>query len=62
MKVDTTPVITGNRKSVRITTDNTFTRMQIMFTGYHSKLIKSLAEGIWVMDATHMPQGCGTWP
>lgn len=26
MKVDTTPVITGNRKSVRITTDNTFTR------------------------------------
>lgn len=26
MKVDTTPVITGNRKSVRITTDSTFTR------------------------------------
>ncbi|EJD03859.1 glycoside hydrolase family 16 protein [Fomitiporia mediterranea MF3/22] len=44
MRVDTTSTISGNRKSVRITTENTFT------------------QGIFVLDAVHMPQGCGTWP
>ncbi|KAH8120422.1 glycoside hydrolase family 16 protein [Phellopilus nigrolimitatus] len=44
MKVETTSTITGNRKSIRITTANTFT------------------QGIFVLDAVHMPQGCGTWP
>ncbi|KAL5488226.1 hypothetical protein ACEPAI_6334 [Sanghuangporus weigelae] len=44
LKVDTTPTISGNRKSVRITTENAFTG------------------GIFVLDAIHMPQGCGSWP
>ncbi|KAL5535619.1 hypothetical protein ACEPAF_3713 [Sanghuangporus sanghuang] len=44
LKVDTTSTISGNRKSVRITTENTFTG------------------GIFVLDAVHMPQGCGSWP
>ncbi|EJD03560.1 glycoside hydrolase family 16 protein, partial [Fomitiporia mediterranea MF3/22] len=44
IKVETTPVVSGNRSSVRIGTDNTFTK------------------GIFVIDALHMPHGCGTWP
>ncbi|EJD03860.1 uncharacterized protein FOMMEDRAFT_167171 [Fomitiporia mediterranea MF3/22] len=44
IRVDTTPTIPGNRKAVRITTENSFT------------------QGIFVLDAVHMPQGCGTWP
>jgi hypothetical protein len=44
MKVDTTGVVTGGRKSVRIQT-------QYVFNG-----------GLVVLDATHMPTGCGTWP
>lgn len=44
MKVDTTPVVTGGRKSIRITT-------QASFNG-----------GLLIMDALHMPTGCGTWP
>ncbi|EED82883.1 predicted protein, partial [Postia placenta Mad-698-R] len=45
LKVDTTPVITsGYRRSVRITTDFTYTGALV------------------VLDAVHMPTGCGTWP
>ncbi|KAG9314549.1 concanavalin A-like lectin/glucanase domain-containing protein [Chiua virens] len=44
MRVDTTPTVQTNRKSVRITTNLTFT------------------EGLVVLDAVHMPTGCGTWP
>ena len=44
MKVDTTPVVSGARKSVRVTTDFAYT------------------QGIVVLDAVHMPTGCGTWP
>ncbi|TFK92998.1 glycoside hydrolase family 16 protein [Polyporus arcularius HHB13444] len=44
MRVDTTPQVSGNRKSVRITT--TFS-----YTG-----------GLVLLDAVHMPTGCGTWP
>lgn len=44
MRVDTTPTVSGNRRSVRITT--TFS-----YTG-----------GLVLLDAVHMPTGCGTWP
>ncbi|KZT67660.1 glycoside hydrolase family 16 protein [Daedalea quercina L-15889] len=44
MKVDTTPVVSGTRQSVRITTDFTYTQALV------------------VLDAVHMPTGCGTWP
>ena len=44
MRVETTPQVQNLRKSVRITT-------QFTYTG-----------GLVIMDATHMPQGCGTWP
>lgn len=44
MKVETTPKVSGNRKSVRIHSKNTFTG------------------GLLIMDAVHMPSGCGTWP
>ncbi|TDL28915.1 glycoside hydrolase family 16 protein [Rickenella mellea] len=44
MRVETTPQVSGNRKSIRITTDNTYTG------------------GIFILDAVHMPTGCGTWP
>lgn len=44
MAVDTTPVVSGARKSVRMTTDFSYT------------------QGIVVLDAAHMPTGCGTWP
>lgn len=44
MRVETTPQVTGNRKSVRI----------------HSNYI--LNGGLVILDAIHMPYGCGTWP
>ncbi|KAJ3972844.1 concanavalin A-like lectin/glucanase domain-containing protein [Lentinula raphanica] len=44
MAVDTTNNLTGNRKSVRITTNSQYN------------------QGIWILDAVHMPTGCGTWP
>jgi hypothetical protein len=44
MKVETTPKVSGNRKSIRIHSKNTFTG------------------GLLIMDAVHMPAGCGTWP
>ncbi|KAJ7212052.1 concanavalin A-like lectin/glucanase domain-containing protein [Mycena pura] len=44
MKVETTPTVSGNRKSIRITTQKSFTG------------------GLVIMDAVHMPTGCGTWP
>ncbi|CCM01312.1 uncharacterized protein FIBRA_03361 [Fibroporia radiculosa] len=44
MRVDTTPKVSGNRPSVRITTNYTYT------------------EALVVLDASHMPTGCGTWP
>ena len=44
MKVDTTPVVSGGRKSVRI-------QSQFVFSG-----------GLVLLDAVHMPTGCGTWP
>lgn len=44
MRVDTTPVITGNRMSVRIQSNSAFT------------------EGLFLLDALHMPVGCGVWP
>jgi len=44
MRVETTPTVSGNRKSVRI----------------HSK--KAFTGGLVIMDAVHMPTGCGVWP
>ncbi|KAM5531517.1 hypothetical protein V8D89_014842 [Ganoderma adspersum] len=44
MRVETTPTVSGNRKSIRITS-------QFAYTG-----------GLVVLDAVHMPTGCGTWP
>ncbi len=44
MRVETTPTISGNRKSIRITSEYAYTG------------------GLIVMDAVHMPTGCGTWP
>jgi len=44
IKVDTTPVVSGNRNSIRI-------QSQIDFNG-----------GLLMLDAVHMPHGCGTWP
>lgn len=44
MKVETTAKVSGNRKSVRIQSKNTFNG------------------GLLVLDAVHMPAGCGTWP
>ncbi|PPQ63720.1 hypothetical protein CVT24_004300 [Panaeolus cyanescens] len=44
MRVETTPNVPANRKSIRITT-------QVTFNG-----------GLVIMDAVHMPTGCGTWP
>lgn len=44
MAVETTGTVSGNRKSVRITT-------KASYTG-----------GVVIMDAIHMPTGCGTWP
>jgi len=44
IKVDTTPVVSGNRNSVRI-------QSQTSFNG-----------GLLILDAVHMPHGCGTWP
>lgn len=44
MRVESTPTVSGNRKSIRITTD-------VQFNG-----------GLVILDAVHMPVGCGTWP
>jgi len=44
MRIETTAQVSANRKSVRITTNNTF------------------STGLFVLDAVHMPEGCGTWP
>jgi len=44
MRVETTPSVPGNRKSVRIHSKNDFTG------------------GLLIMDAVHMPTGCGVWP
>ncbi|KAG7090802.1 hypothetical protein E1B28_009886 [Marasmius oreades] len=44
MRVETTPEVSGNRKSIRITTQ------------------LGLDKGLWILDAVHMPSGCGTWP
>ncbi|PCH33206.1 glycoside hydrolase family 16 protein [Wolfiporia cocos MD-104 SS10] len=44
MRVDTTPKVSGNRMSVRITTNYNYTGALV------------------VLDAVHMPTGCGTWP
>ncbi|KAI8983367.1 concanavalin A-like lectin/glucanase domain-containing protein [Trametes punicea] len=44
MRVETTGQVSGNRKSVRITTTATYTGALVL------------------LDAVHMPTGCGTWP
>ncbi|WVW82207.1 hypothetical protein I302_104213 [Kwoniella bestiolae CBS 10118] len=44
MAVDTTQVVSGGRKSIRIHGNR-------IYTG-----------GLIIMDAYHMPTGCGTWP
>ncbi|KAI0666248.1 concanavalin A-like lectin/glucanase domain-containing protein [Trametes maxima] len=44
MRVETTGTVSQSRKSIRITT-------QYSYTG-----------GLVVMDAVHIPTGCGTWP
>ncbi|KAG8793925.1 hypothetical protein FRC12_001149 [Ceratobasidium sp. 428] len=44
LRVDITPQVTGNRKSVRLNSN-------LMING-----------GLVILDAVHMPYGCGTWP
>jgi len=44
MRVETTPTVSGNRKSVRIGTQSSYNG------------------GLVIMDAVHMPTGCGVWP
>ncbi|KAI0719122.1 concanavalin A-like lectin/glucanase domain-containing protein [Cerioporus squamosus] len=44
MRVETTPTVSGNRQSIRL-------ESQFTYTG-----------GLIVIDAVHMPTGCGTWP
>ncbi|KAF9486982.1 hypothetical protein BDN71DRAFT_1458977 [Pleurotus eryngii] len=44
MRIETTPTVPANRKSIRITTRSTWNG------------------GLFIMDAVHMPTGCGTWP
>lgn len=44
MRVETTPTVSGNRKSIRLHSRN-------IFNG-----------GLLILDAVHMPVGCGTWP
>ena len=44
MRVETTSTVTGNRQSIRL-------ESQFTYTG-----------GLIIIDAVHMPTGCGTWP
>lgn len=44
MRVETTPTVQGNRKSIRITTKQSYNG------------------GLVILDAVHMPTGCGVWP
>ncbi|RPD58435.1 hypothetical protein L226DRAFT_541292 [Lentinus tigrinus ALCF2SS1-7] len=44
MRVETTGTVSGNRQSIRL-------ESQFTYTG-----------GLIVIDAVHMPTGCGTWP
>ncbi|KAF9269916.1 hypothetical protein L218DRAFT_2223 [Marasmius fiardii PR-910] len=44
MRIETTPQVSANRKSIRIQTQ------------------LELDKGLWMVDAVHMPTGCGTWP
>jgi hypothetical protein len=43
MSVETTGTVSGNRESVRITSQASF------------------VQGLVILDALHMPTGCGTW-
>ncbi|KAI0762578.1 concanavalin A-like lectin/glucanase domain-containing protein [Fomes fomentarius] len=44
MRVETTPTVSGNRQSIRIESQYTY------------------SGGLVILDAVHMPTGCGTWP
>ncbi|KAI0757414.1 concanavalin A-like lectin/glucanase domain-containing protein [Daedaleopsis nitida] len=44
MRVETTSTVSGNRQSIRL-------ESQYTYTG-----------GLVILDAVHMPTGCGTWP
>ena len=63
LKVDTTPTISGNRNAVRITTENTFTGTSgFLLLSVQFDYSCGISGGIFVLDAIHIPEGCGTWP